>query len=821
MTTSVEKNVDIRERAKKARALRIRLARKDINEFCHLVMKDEETGDPVQQAPIHMAWQQVLGSHNRVLVWAHIESGKCFGKGTPILLSDGIIKPVEDIQVGDTLIGPEGGKRTVRITTSGSGPLYKIIPNKGVPWVCNDGHILTLIHTKTKEIIDIPIDEYLRKSIYFKGLYKLFRCPVESFKSEESLPIDPYFLGVWIGDGSKYKRKENLSTITVHKPDAEIGRCVKDIAEEWGLRYVYAKYKDPCPQHRVSGEAGQRNPLSDAMNELFDGDFQKIPHAIVTAPYNERAEFLAGVIDTTDGSQQNKVIEVTQKRKDYIEKIAFIARSLGLYTNVSEKVVYGNVYYRATISGDFSHIPIRIKRKIPGERKTKKSALNTGFKIEQIEDGDWFGFTLDGADGRFLLGDFTVAHNTQQISIARTLFELGNNNNLRFALVSNTKEQAGKVLSAIKGYIEQSEELKLIFPDLKKGKPWGEYRINVETGIPKKDPSIQVCGVHGNILGARIDRLGLDDILDYENCKSPTGRKDLKEWYKSTLAGRLTKKARIRCVGTAFHPDDLLHEFAKNPAWQAYRYPVIDADGNPRWPERWPLERIRQKEIELGPVEFRRQMLCEARDDSTSKFQRAWIDRCLKLGEGRSPAQGLQVVPPGYSVFTGVDLAVQRHSSADWTVLFTIAIDPFGNRHVLECISGKWSGPDIVQQIISVHHRFQSIVIVENNAAQDFILQFTRNRSAVPIRPFTTGRNKAHPDFGIEGIAAEMANGKWVIPNHGGVCHPELAEWINEMLFYDPMAHTGDRLMASWLAKEGARKSLHKVQTGRLNWLNR
>lgn len=820
MSTQVQKTADLRERAKKARALRIKLARRDIHEFCHLVMKDEESGKPVKQAPVHYAWHKVLDGHDRVLVWAHIESGKCFGKGTPVLLDDGTIKPVEDVQVGDVLIGPEGGKRRVRITTSGCGPLYRIIPKKGASWVCNDGHILTLVHTKTGEVVDLPIDEYLRKSSYWKGLHKLFRRPVESFVGERSLGVDPYFLGVWVGDGSKHTRNGNLASVVVHKPDAEIERCVRDVAKDFGLRYSLWHYGDRYPGHAVVGEAGQENRLSTALYTLFNGDFQTIPHAIRVAPVAERAEFLAGVIDT-DGSEHGKCIEITQKRRQYVESIAFVAKSIGFHVNISEKTVSGQTYFRATLSGDFSKIPIRISRKKPGKRKTKKSVLRTGFRVEAIGEGDWYGFTLDGPDGRFLLGDFTVAHNTQQLSIARTLFELGQNPNLRFALVSNTKEQAGKVLSAIKGYIEQSQEYQQIFPNVKKGTPWGEYRINLDTGIPKKDPSIQVCGVHGNILGARLDRLVLDDVLDYENCKSATGRKDLKEWYKSTLAGRLTQNAHIRCVGTAFHPDDLLHEFARNPSWQAYRYPVIDEHGQPRWPERWPIERIEAKKIELGPIEFRRQMLCEARDDSTSKFKREWIDRCLRLGEGKDPCQGLSVVPPGYSVFTGVDLAVQRHSGADKTCLFTLAIDPFGNRHVLECITGQWSGPDIIQQIQSVHHRFQSIVIVENNAAQDYILQFARSASAVPVRPFTTGRNKAHPDFGIMGIATELSNGKWVIPNHGGVCSPELAEWINEMLYYDPMAHTGDRLMASWLAREGARKSTQRVQTTTLNWLNR
>ncbi|KKK64061.1 hypothetical protein LCGC14_2988030, partial [marine sediment metagenome] len=109
--------------------------------------------------------------------------------------------------------------------------------------------------------------------------------------------------------------------------------------------------------------------------------------------------------------------------------------------------------------------------------------------------------------------------------------------------------------------------------------------------------------------------------------------------------------------------------------------------------------------------------------------------------------------------------------------------------------------------------------IVHN--AQDFIVQFARGAFAVPIQPFTTGRNKAHPEFGVESIAAEMAGEKWIIPNESGAIDPEIQEWISEMLYYDPTAHTGDRLMASWFAREGARMGTQVVEWGRLDLMAR
>lgn len=421
---------------------------------------------------------------------------------------------------------------------------------------------------------------------------------------------------------------------------------------------------------------------------------------------------------------------------------------------------------------------------------------------------------------RLLIWAHIESGKTQQLSIGRTLWELGRDPTLRNLILSNTKNQATKVADTIRQYIEQSSELHDVFPDLQPGEPWGTNAFSVKRATFAKDFSVQTSGAHGNIQGARIDRAKFDDILDFENTRTEDGRKGLIEWIKSAVSGRYTEGARVIGVGTAFHPQDALHHFARS-GWGAFRYPVVDEAGHPRWPERWSLERIAEKVRELGPIEAARQLMCEARDELTAKFKREWVEVALRLGEGTSLASALQVLPPGYRTYTGVDLAVSPKDGSDDTCLFDIAVDPYGNRSVLNIETGKWSGPEIVLKVNQHHQRYQSIVIVENNAAQDFIVQFARAGSAVPIIPFTTGRNKAHPEFGIEALATELASGKWRIPNHGGRMHPEVAKWVDEMLFYNPATHTGDRLMASWFAKEGARLGMRKVENHTSLDLNR
>jgi hypothetical protein len=423
---------------------------------------------------------------------------------------------------------------------------------------------------------------------------------------------------------------------------------------------------------------------------------------------------------------------------------------------------------------------------------------------------------------RLLIWSHIESGKTNQISIGRAIWELGRDPTTRIAVVSNTHMQASKIVRAISKYIETPSELQLVFPHLKPAEPWTSTQLFIERPVTSKDPSVQASGVHGNITGARVDLLILDDVLDFENCRTPSMRQDLWDWYHATLSGRLTQRAKVVVVGTAYHPDDFLHRLARQPGWASFVYPIIDPDsGASRWPERWSLSRIEAKKAELGPLEFARQMLCQARDDAEARFKKEWIDKALERGNGVQLQPTLLSVPPGSKVFTGVDLGVQRHAKAGKTVLFSILIHPNGDRQVLWIDAGRFNGPDIVNRIIDTHRRLLSIAIVENNAAQEFILQFARGQSAVPVKPFTTGRNKANPEFGVESMATEMANGKWIIPNDQGRVHPEVAEWITEMLYYDPAGHTGDRLMASWFAREGARTNPKKVQFGRLDLTSR
>jgi hypothetical protein len=262
-----------------------------------------------------------------------------------------------------------------------------------------------------------------------------------------------------------------------------------------------------------------------------------------------------------------------------------------------------------------------------------------------------------------------------------------------------------------------------------------------------------------------------------------------------------------------------MHHLAKLPGWVGKRFPVQDPKtGLSVWPERWSDERIARRRSDIGPLEFARTMLCQPRSEDDSRFKRLDVEECLKLGRGLGSVMpmSLEQWRPRLSMdeklrcrfYTGVDLAVQLHAAADLSAIYTIAVHPDGIRELIGLDSGRWPASEILQRIGDTHRRWNSVVAIENVAAQEWMRQFAQTMQNVPARAFTTGRGKASLEFQAESLAAEIAAHRWVIPCDDNLhVHPEVSEWLQALLFYKPDAHTPDRmaagLFARWLAQQG------------------
>ncbi len=338
----------------------------------------------------------------------------CHRAGQGLLLHDGTIKAVEDVQVGDRLMGPDSRPRMVLALARGTGAMTEIRPVKGTPWVVNDEHIVTLVETQETghgrypsqrggTIRDVALPDWWQWSKNRKHRHKLFRVPVD-FPEREAPPLDPYFLGIVLGD-STLATPYRLSVTTI---DPEVIDAITQAAHSFGL-----KIRDEGIQRHIHGRVARNaNPIVGILRRLglrpiACGD-RFLPDAYRLGSRETRLAVLAGLLDS-DGSYRDGGYEFASKSERLANDVVFVARSLGLAAYTTKRP---SGHYRVSISGDCSVIPCRIPRKQAPARVPKKDVLRTGFQV--IPTGTvepYYGFTLSG-DGRYLLDDFTITHNT-------------------------------------------------------------------------------------------------------------------------------------------------------------------------------------------------------------------------------------------------------------------------------------------------------------------------------------------------------------------------------------------------------------------------
>lgn len=412
-----------------------------------------------------------------------------------------------------------------------------------------------------------------------------------------------------------------------------------------------------------------------------------------------------------------------------------------------------------------------------------------------------------------------VGHGKSTQVALRLLWEIGNNPNIRVGIISSGQRgQASRLLSQIKGMIESHPVVALIFPNLRPSvtqPKWTDAAITVERDLIDQNPTVATFGPDSrSIGGARLDLMIFDDIVVDANAFSPTMREKIHTWVTGTvLARKPPTGARIWFLANKWHKDDVVHRLAKNPDYHVIesRAFVTNEQGEeePAAPELWTLEDLYRNERELGPVLGAMMLRLKLPADLGARFREEWIESCLRKNLPMVPVWDPHDAP----TFTGVDLSVS--GGGDLACLFTIAIMPEGTRRVLDIRSGRWQGPQIMQEIVAVHQAYGSIVAVENNAAQDYLRQFMNEIVTVPIKGRTTNANKWDLQFGVDSLATEMYQRKWALPaDDRGNPYPEVAAFISECLTYTPKEHTGDRLMAAWLAREEARKSGLSVGQG-------
>jgi hypothetical protein len=145
-----------------------------------------------------------LKSIRRVVVDVGNSLAQCLAKDTPVLMHDGSIKMVQDIKIGEQVMGPDSKPRTVGNVNSGQEEMFTITSkckHRNVEYTCNKSHILSLrycsddsrYNAKKGDIIDISVHDYIQLPERHRRLLQGFTTGIEFERRETEVPAYIYY----------------------------------------------------------------------------------------------------------------------------------------------------------------------------------------------------------------------------------------------------------------------------------------------------------------------------------------------------------------------------------------------------------------------------------------------------------------------------------------------------------------------------------------------------------------------------------------------------------------------------------------------------
>lgn len=149
---------------------------------------------------------------------------------------------------------------------------------------------------------------------------------------------------------------------------------------------------------------------------------------------------------------------------------------------------------------------------------------------------------------------------SQQIAIARVLWEIGRDPGVRIKLVCNSDDNAKLRVASIGRYIKDSKEYHAVFPDVKPDRDafWSAHALFVERPGQSVDPTVEAKGIMSTGIGGRSDLIIFDDVVDMRNAiEQPALRQKVKENFTNVWMSRLDVGGRAWYIATAWHHDDL------------------------------------------------------------------------------------------------------------------------------------------------------------------------------------------------------------------------------------------------------------------------
>lgn len=379
-------------------------------------------------------------------------TGKCLPLNSDIMTLTGY-KKMKDIQFGDSLIDGLGKEcKVIGIYPQGIQPVYKVTFSDRTSTLCSLDHIWRVGWYSNKQAT-VKWDDLTLKEIMKRGLKKKnntsgwkFRIPIPKINCwNNSVPIDPYLLGVLLGDGDL----GSSSNIKVSLYEKDIFNKIKIILNNLGYDlHLCDNNKSEIKDYSIVCSTETKGFINYINNlDIRCRSIEKhIPQEYLFTTFENRIKLLQGLFDT-DGyiDSHNNFIFTTSSPK-LSEDFAFLVRSLGGTDTIVEKPSgYKHNGYYIQCHNHFNHYikfdndfefctSIKHKKRI----KNKQNApLRRIINIEYVGEEECQCIAVDSLDSTYMTNDLIVTHNTTSARIIANLINNGQGRPIEIDCASN------------------------------------------------------------------------------------------------------------------------------------------------------------------------------------------------------------------------------------------------------------------------------------------------------------------------------------------------------------------------------------------------
>ena len=336
---------------------------------------------------------------------------------------------MENIKINDYVCNPDGGySKVIGIFPQGLKNNYRITFDDGSISESCDEHLWCVkfsdLHKDYRNYTLKQIKEKMDKG-YYPRLY-----PISKIDSPEiDLPINPYLLGIILGDGCI---TTSHNVVSISSADIEIINNVKLlIGDDYQLveqkKYAYNIVMKNKVDKYLCRLGVFQNKFTQALWDMgLCGKYSHekfIPQMYLHASYEQRLALLQGLMDTDGTIEKTNFTYYSTTSKELAEDIVELARSLGMisYINSSKlksysykgsKHIANHVCYNVTIKSYEPSILFRLERKFKIAKTRKFIPTKSITKIEYIGQTEMQCIMLDSVNHLYVTDGYNTTHNT-------------------------------------------------------------------------------------------------------------------------------------------------------------------------------------------------------------------------------------------------------------------------------------------------------------------------------------------------------------------------------------------------------------------------